>query len=421
VALGLLAAAMLCVARLGLDPQLSGVPLLDLARLIRYDIVVPVWVLLSCLCFLWALRRGSQLGFVATGALVGLATLSHVYGAFILPVFAIVLLWCRGWRGLRSAAPYLIAAGWLLALLPWVIYALQDPEAYVGQTLFDQAAGRFDLFNPAFYWHNLSTEHGRYRSFFGGGGEGLLEPRVGIWLLLAGVLGANLILWPRALRGHSSVSDRLLLVAPLVLSGLLALLLNEKKYNYLVLVLPFFALQMAYVLNAAWQWGRRARALQLLFGAVLAAAILEAGVGVAQSLRAARQASPYMSFTHAVAQTMPLGARVLAVHMYWIGMSQSDMRSLDLPFRFSNPNYYQPQPLSMEQALKKIAPAYLMVDPLIERAILRPTQPAETEILARQKRDFTESVRQHCASIVAVVDGPEYADYGPMKIYHCDW
>jgi 4-amino-4-deoxy-L-arabinose transferase-like glycosyltransferase len=353
--------------------------------------------------------------------LAGLATLSHVYGAFVLIVFVAVLLWEHKWRIVLGAPIYLVIAGWALTMLPWLIYALQDPAAYYGQTLVDQSAGRYDVLNPSFYWNNILHEGDRYWRLFGSRGAGLLQPRPGIWLLIAGVLGANMILLRRARRGLS-LPDRLLLLSLAVLFGLLALLVNVKDYRYIIVLLPFFALQIAFTLIAIWRSaGERAGWLRWVCGIVLAAVVVEGGVGLAQMLRNARAASPYQRFADAVAQVLPPRARVMMVGFYWIGLAQYDVRSLDLPFRFTNPNFYKPQPLSMEQALQRVAPNYVLVDPLVEKYVFDPVQPGDSTILLQQKRAITQSLHQHCATLVATVDGPEYADYGPMKVYRCDW
>jgi 4-amino-4-deoxy-L-arabinose transferase-like glycosyltransferase len=420
---GLLAAAVLCLARLSLEPRVSGLLLLDQARIMRYDIVVPVWLLLSLICFYWAHRRNLRLGYLGTGLLAGLATLSHIYGAFILAVFMVALLWHEGWRSLRQAAIYLIIGGWMLAMLPWLLYAAQDPAAYYGQTLLDQAAGRFELLNPRFYWNNLINEPRRYGRLVRGQSSSLLQPRVGIWLMMAGVPVANFLLCRQIWRRNTlSLPDRLLLITLPVLAGLMGLLVTEKRFDYIVLVLPFLALQIAFAALAVWRWAaRHARVWRWLCVVVCVATVLEAAAGVVRSLRVAQSASPYMQFTQDVGQLIPPGARIMAVHMYWIGLAEFDMRSLDLPFRFSNPNYYKPQALTMEQAMQQIAPTYLLVDPLIENYIFYPIQQIDDPLLKRQIQEFTRSVFQHCTGIVATVDRPEYASYGPMKIYRCQW
>jgi 4-amino-4-deoxy-L-arabinose transferase-like glycosyltransferase len=438
-AVGLGAAAVLAALRVSLEPRLSGMPLLDAARVIRYDIVVPPLVLGAMLCFLRAEleTRGGYGGapsvgawYLVAGLLAGLATLGHVYGAFILLPLGGLLLWRQGWRAVLRPAPWLLAAGWALALLPWLLYALRDPAAYYGQTLVDQSLGRYDVLNPAFYWRNLLSEYQRYLRLLGPDGSGLLQPRVGIWLLGGGVLGANILLLRRLCMHRSAplrlcgeqLSDRLLLITPLGLGAALALLVNLKDHRYLLLLLPFVAVQVAFALHELWCILRRRPAvLRLLYALVLLAALAEGGAGVARLLRRAAAASPYNSAVAEVARLLPPGARVMAVGFYWFGLAGFETRTLDLPFRFSNPLFYKPQPLPMAQALRQVAPEYLLVDPLVERYVFDPHQPGDSAILLRQKRELTREVRRHCADLVGVVDRPAYADYAPLKLYRCDW
>lgn len=75
----------------------TGIPLLDLARLARYDILVPVFELLGFLTLLPVLSGSENFGrsvFLA-GVFAGLATLGHVYGAGALAAFAVCLLAAR--------------------------------------------------------------------------------------------------------------------------------------------------------------------------------------------------------------------------------------------------------------------------------------------------------------------------------------
>jgi 4-amino-4-deoxy-L-arabinose transferase-like glycosyltransferase len=409
---GVAAAAALCCIRLSADPRASGVLLLDLARIARYDMLVAACVVATCCCFYWALSNQIRWGYAATGFLAGLATLSHPNGAFILFVVAGALLWHHGLRALRCAPIYLIAAGWLIACLPWAIYILWNPTAYYGQMLRHTGLGRFELLAPSFYWNNLVAEHNRYSRIFPAGGQ-LLAPLVGVWLTLMGVLVANISLWLRV-RRLKGLADRLLLLTLPVPAGLLALLVDHKYYGYLTLILPFIAIQTAWAIIAAWRrLGSRAKPGRLILGALLAAALLEGGIGVAHGLAIARSTSPYLPLTGAIAQAIPPGSRILMTHHYWYGLAQYETRSVLLPIYLSSPRYYQPQPLSIEEALDLIAPDYLIADWLVEPEVRVPPGPnAEA-----QKLDFARYMRRHCAGVVLRLDD---ADYGPITLYRCD-
>ncbi|KPJ85436.1 MAG: hypothetical protein AMS18_16310 [Gemmatimonas sp. SG8_17] len=143
---GLAAAVLLTTLRLGTSASTSGIPLLDFSRIIRYDILVPVFVLAASSVFITTLAnhttnqerspgrvRMRTWGLLATGFLAGLATLSHLYGAFILLTFVTVLVWQERWSVIKQPSTYSLPLGWLLALAPWLYYVAQDVGAYRGQ------------------------------------------------------------------------------------------------------------------------------------------------------------------------------------------------------------------------------------------------------------------------------------------------
>ena len=85
--IGLLAVAfLLCVRLTGLTRiQVSGILLLDMARIARYDMVVPVFGLASLHAYLSAKRGGAAIRlsvYALAGLFAGLAGLSHLYGIF---------------------------------------------------------------------------------------------------------------------------------------------------------------------------------------------------------------------------------------------------------------------------------------------------------------------------------------------------
>jgi 4-amino-4-deoxy-L-arabinose transferase-like glycosyltransferase len=410
---GIVAVAALCGIRLSVDPRASGVLFLDLARIGRYDALMAAGVVATCCCFYWTHTLHIRWGYLATGLLAGLATLAHPNGAFVLVVVAGTLLWHDGLRVLRCWPIYLILAGWLLACTPWLIYILQNPQAYYGQILRHAGIGRFDLLLPSFYWNNLVEEHNRYSRILSVDQRFPALPRVGIWLALAGLAIANIVLWLRV-RRLSQLADRLLLVALPTLAGLLGLLVDHKYYGYLVLLLPFIALQTAWAIVVTWRWlGRRTKLGRLILGVLLAATVLEGGLGVASSLVIARSTSSYPRLMSAIAQSIPAGSRILMTHHYWYGLAHYETRSVLLPIYLSSPRYYQPQPRPIEEALEQLAPDYVIADWLVEPEVRVPPGPnAEA-----QQQAFAHYIRERCASVVARIDD---ADYGTIKLYRCN-
>ncbi|MEM7355209.1 MAG: glycosyltransferase family 39 protein [Acidobacteriota bacterium] len=414
-ATGLLAAMLLVTLRVGLLPNTSGVALLDFARLIRYDILVPVGVLGACCCFLWAMRRTSPrvaiVGFVAAGALAGLATLAHVYGGFILAVLASVLLWQHGWRVLRSAAPYFIALGWLLAMLPWIVYVLQDWPAYVGQ--MSRHAGRFELFDLGFYWHNLQREPWRYAAWSGGGFAGtFLRPRVGIWLVLALVPASTWVLWRRNRDGGGTLADRFLLVSLPILALCLALLIALKRYYYIVLVLPFIALQVAFLVEKARQWAmRRGGPARYVVPVVLALVVVEAGVGILQIRKLGARTTPYLELSEAIARSIPRGSKLLITQPWWLGLrhfGHQHLRSVNLVF------LYRSQ--TIETVMASLAPDFVVIEELFLDPQSSDPRASGNPQARRSFQELRSYLAETCASDVTRIPS---SDYGAILIYDC--
>jgi len=421
---GLAAAALLCFLKLGLLAETSGVTLLDDARVIRYDILVPVGVLASTMAFLWAAGgEGSGLpgrrrtaGLVAAGFLAGLATLAHVYGAFVLPLFAAALLWQRGWRTLREAPLYLVAAGWLLAMLPWIVYVAQDFDAYLGQ--MSRHGARFELLDPAFYWHNLVREPGRYGPWLKGGfPDTFLRPRAGIWLLLLGLPAAMALLWRRIRdrdAGRSDrLADRLLLLSLPVFELGLALFIFMKRPVYVLLVLPFIALWLGLATVTAW---RRAAARPGWRAGLAAAGVLvllEGGVGVARNLATAREAPAYLEYCREIARPIPAGARLLITQHLWLGLETSgdfELRSIHLVFLYG-------ESATVDEVMDRLAPDYVVIESFLleeqtgDRPGPRPGSPEERTFL-----EIGDYLERRCSGEVREVPGPVY---GPTRIYRC--
>jgi 4-amino-4-deoxy-L-arabinose transferase-like glycosyltransferase len=441
-ALGALATWMLVGLRLALEPSASGIPLLDLARIARYDIAVPPLVLATLLCFVAAEKvderrttndeRLSPTGwrYVATGVLAGLACLAHVYGGLVLAPIGTLLLWRDGVGALRQPALYLIAAGFALALLPWGLYIAQDLPNYAGQMLPEQ--GRFRVWDPAFYLDSLLRERSRYSRLLRFEGATVLWPRLGIWVALLGLPTSTLLLLRRSFHRTQSqepntgtaaspmwFSDRLLLLTLPMLVFLLALLVNLKFYNYITLVLPWIALNLAWLGVYLWRSAavlslRGRTAARAALGGLLALGLLEGLVGVRRSLISAATISPYTSYTERVAAAIPPGARVLALHQFWFGLYPRGYvyRSVALAYYYSDPLYYPPAPLPIEEALARIAPEYILVDRSMARE-LRMDLPAEA-LEDQRDQHFRRYLAGHCAHPVAQIDDP---DYGDLTIY----
>jgi 4-amino-4-deoxy-L-arabinose transferase-like glycosyltransferase len=431
-AVGALAVWLLIGLRLTLEPSASGVPLLDLARIARYDIAVPPLMLATLVAFVAAdahtperssalLPLHSHWRYVLTGALAGLTLLAHVYGGAVLVVIGILLLWRHGLHLIRQPAPYLIAAGCGLALLPWALFIAGAPDLYQGQMLPEQT--RFHFWELDFFRESLQREPDRYARFFYANRAPVLWPRLGIWLAVLGVpLSLSILLFRCARRGpvsaEAQLRDRLLLVAGPAVALLLALLVNLKFYNYAIVVLPFGALLLAFLGVQAWRAaGRLPRAGQIIgraaLGLALALALAEGAAGILKSQRSAAALTPYLAYTERVADVIPAGSRVLALHQFWFGVYPQgyDYRSMVLPFYLTDARTY-PDVLLMEEALAQIDPEYILVDQAMAPE-LQMDIPAD-QIADERRRGFRRYMERHRARPIASFTDP---DYGPLTIY----
>ena len=184
---GALAAVLMVVQRVATSTEVRpiGILLLDAARINRYDIAVPVFGLAA----MWVAdsRRWST-GFstvLLSGGLAGLSGLSHLYGAFWLPVLVAFVLAREGWGRPTLRAAWMLVAGFALVWLPWIVWVGLNWSDYVAQ--MQTVASRLDVFNPAFYAANILSGDGPVsigwllRTL-----KSLPLVRVGAWTLVAG-------------------------------------------------------------------------------------------------------------------------------------------------------------------------------------------------------------------------------------------
>ncbi|MBI1800838.1 MAG: glycosyltransferase family 39 protein [Chloroflexi bacterium] len=275
-AAGVIAACLLLLWRWGVStPTLaSGIPLLDISRIARYDTLVPVWGLSAWLMLSHAQQHGQGRHFFLAGLFAGLAGMAHLYGLFWVPALAIILFADSGWSLLKQRTIYALAAGAVVAWVPWLLFIAAGWDDFVLQT--SQYANRFDLLSPSFYARNLLYETQRY----GFGPTNLVSAasQPGVWLLVLGLPAA--LVWLSALSLSKRARAERPLVALVVPAWLFplgfAVLLVQKTPGYLQSIAPLFAVVIAWVAVDLWQ-ARRRRGL-LVAAAMLVA--LDGGWGI---------------------------------------------------------------------------------------------------------------------------------------------
>jgi hypothetical protein len=409
----LLALLFLLFLRLnGAGPfRVTGIPLLDTARIARYDMTVPVFGLAAWYVF-WrtavkrpAVGRRAVFGYLLAGALTALASLGHLYGAFWLPALVILAFWLP--LPGRQGRPHRVAAAGLLAgfLIPWLLYlpyVFTDLSAWRGQTSF--YGERFQLFDWQWYLTNLRQEPLRYALWLP---DDLLPrlARVGAWVHLLGLPMVVLVLTRRA---RHDAAARALLLPTVLLPALMALLIFLKLSNYLVLFTPVWCLALAWGGVTLWDRLARARpglrAMRWLLAALLLATVFEGVTRLAALETAAAGTTPYPAFIQQVRRWLPPGSRVLGLHNYWLGLEDYDYRSFAVPILWTDPAYTSP-PLTFDAALSRVAPDVILLD-----AHLRDYFTHHRD----QEAALTAWLAQHNGRLAASI---EDSTYGALDIY----
>jgi hypothetical protein len=347
---GALAAALMLVAPFTArtPSRWTGIVLLDMARIARYDIAAPVFGLGALLAYLGAKEgEASPLRFGLAGFLAALAGLSHLHGLFWIVALAVLALWDRVDR--RGA--WGLALGFAAPWLAYGLYVLGGWQDWRGQTR--EYAPRFSLLDPAWYLANLAGEWRRYTP----------GPSLGPgWLGVAVLWPASAVALARQWRQRAA---RALLVPALILPGGFALLIQSKLSNYLIAIVPLGAPVVAWGGLRLWRWAgtTRPRAwLRVVLAALLAGSAAEAVGRFAYGETLARATTPYAEFIARVRAEIPDGARVLGLHNYWLGLDDLDYRAWPVPLWQADPAHWSP-PLSIEEALDGVAPDAILIDP----------------------------------------------------------
>lgn len=406
---GALAVVLLLMLRIADGGGPTGILLLDRARINRYDIAVPVFGLLALWVFNRAEIRRSASGYLASGVLVGLASLSHLYGIFWLAALATMLLIGRRSRVLSESALWLLLAGVGITWLPWLAYIATGWSDYAGQMVF--VSPRFDLTNPSFYIRNVLHGGGPLsvdwlqRSL----GEMPLS-RIGTWSALAGLpiaLAIILSVWWRASSGeHAALSVAVSLVVTTVL---FFVLIHVKTYNYMIAVWPLAVLVLAIGATRLWQAG--GLPARLLLGLLLGSIAIEAATRVSHARQEARRVTPYDWYTADVARCIPQGSLVLGLQHYWLGLRQYRYRTWLVPAITAHP-LYSHEPVPFDEAIERIDPDVLLVDRYMDR-LLRDARDAEHPY-HHVSVGFEAFVARRNASISCVIRDRSYGD---MHVY----
>jgi hypothetical protein len=312
----LLTGALLVFWRSDLSAGATGLPLLDVARVARYDVLAIAfgWLAIAALELALTSKRSRGATLAPAGFFAGLAALTQFYGVFALPV---VLL-----SAPRKAAAL---AGTALALVPWFAFVAWHHADLSGQvSVYGQ---RGDFLNPSFYAQNITTEPSRYANILAQRmpgdvvGAAAIAFQTSPYLLLGLVPAVAWLIW-RYLRCRFQ-SDRTLLLTMASCAGLLLLVDQTKTALYaLVLVPPIcVALAAGWSELLRWFW-RRSRRWPALIATAASAALLFAiasdglrAYGVDRTESA--QVTPYASVGAQIDATVHADGVVLGPERWW--------------------------------------------------------------------------------------------------------
>jgi 4-amino-4-deoxy-L-arabinose transferase-like glycosyltransferase len=387
----------------------TGIPLADLGRIARYDVAVPVFGLLSLLVLLSALdaeREPPRGRLIAAGALAGLATLSHAYGAAWLAVAGATLLLRRPPR-LVSAALW-ISAGFLAALVPWMAFVATGFPDFVAQNR--KYAGRLDLFSLRFYASNLTGEWRRYAPILSAARAGRIAP----WVLLGAVL-SGLVLLCRRVRAGAPAGSRILLAAFLLNVTLFALFLAPKTFSYLAPLWPLAALVASVPLVALFDPGK-SRLVRVAALLVLALPLLEGFLAYGRLARAVHETTPYPVLAARLRERIPRDSRLLALSPWWIALRKhvATYTSLGVPFALANP-VSASVPLTFAEAAAALPPwDTVLIDPAMHRFLEEATAPAHP--FHEAAAAFRDLLATRGARLTATLDDPSYGRFEVWRV-----
>jgi hypothetical protein len=342
--------------RITSGPNQIGILLLDRARINRYDIAVPFFGLLAWLAFERAARRRSTVSYFGVGALIGCASLSHLYGGFWLIALAVVAIVRCGWLGALPSITAMLA-GLAVTWVPWLVFIASGWSDYVGQMRF--VAPRFQLVDLQFYLGNVFSGDGpiglrwAWRVL-----SDLSWTRFGTWLMVLGVPTA-LVLVARSTRRDPKTPVATLASIFVVQLVLFLLLIRVKTISYMIALWPLAALLLAWLL--AWTWQRRQPLARAAVAIVVAVTVAEAGSRFIVSARAAEAMTPADFHAAQIARCIPEGSRVLGFQHYWVGLRQFTFETWLVPILMSAPATYDP-PLAFDAAIERVDPDVILID-----------------------------------------------------------
>ena len=392
LAMVILAAWPIATGRLPpLASPTTGIPLTDLGRIGRYDILVPVFGLAALLSLMRGMDRPtwSAVWLTVSGALAALATLSHYYGVLWLLVITALMVATGGRQHLSQLRwP---AAGFALTMIPWVWFVAQDIGVFIIQK---QAQARIYFGDMGSLWAQIV----RFVPVLSAARRFHLASLLWIALVCAGV-----VLLVRA--------SRPLAITIGVMVACYALVVRA-HYSYLGTLWPLLALAASYAVLHPWP--SRVRGLGRGVLALLMASVTIQGIEAYRQLATrAGYHSTYTSVCDRIARQLPPSARLLALQHWWLGVSPriADYRSFLVPVTRMDPRAGSP-PVSFEEAMALDPMDYILIDPSM-REVLQAAGNPKAPIAG----PIGAEIRDFLRARAVMVDSFEDRTYGRFALY----
>jgi 4-amino-4-deoxy-L-arabinose transferase-like glycosyltransferase len=329
----------------------TGIPLMDIARVARYDIAVSFFGLLALFLLLQSRKLLTIRASFLVGVSAGLAVLSHFYGAVWLPplLFAIMFRFRH-----RAVRPILILlTGFGLTLVPWLLFVLSGWQDFISQ--FRGYSPYFNVFDPNFYAANWLHEKMRYQPFLDGLSQ-TLGASCGLALVILGLVWLTI--------RHRASSNRafVIVITLIVLMILFALTISVKTFTYLVLLWPLLGLIAASGWVALWHSSAH-RIWRLAFILISSVIITEGLISTIHMQQVASETTPYRVYTRAIDAYLPLNRRILALQHYWFGLAPRtpNYRSFLAVVNLTNPQYVR-YPITFAAAADISPPQFVLLD-----------------------------------------------------------
>ena len=377
-----LAEVLLTLWRSNLTHGATGLPLLDVARVARYDVLA---VAFGCMALLALAYGASRWRGVAAGASASLAALSQFFGAAALAVVLLAGCHRRGW--------VFLGAG--ITAFPWLLYAAAYREDLAGQFSVYGARGAF--LSSRFYLENVVAEPSRY--------AGVLD-QTSTWLLLA--VGPAIVWMVWRCIGPSKGGDRLLGLSLLCSFALLSVVDATKTPLYAILLVPGVCLMLAASWSALLDVFWRFRVWWLIGSLVLLAPVVSDGLQAYRLDRAeSKQVSAYAQVGQRIEAALVGDGVVLGPERWWWAVHDRQYISLrSLWFQWTSLD----GSTSFNDLVGRWQPRSLIVNNNVRDDIR--AFPSELQ------EQFWTFVAQ-CSRMVEEIDDPTYFDIRVYEVIGC--